>query len=590
MSLLLAVDVPTAFEPLPELDADPGSVAAFADDLLATAVNLDDLDTVAHDRTTLRGWTGPAAEAYGRHVRDTGADAHAMSAAVRRVARAVDDHADALTGMLYRRADLAEARTAYHASRADLLADIRAAAGADGLTLAALEDRAAALTSRRDRLRADLDALVHDLGAAERTMVETFGALLTLARARAAVTGRQDLADQVLARPGSPASGGTPGQIAAWWRSLSADEQIALLAARPELIGGTDGIPARVRDRANRLLLETDLEALDLRERRGEQVHGDRRALANARAAQAALVEGAARFDPITGEALVPLLHLYDSAAFGGDGRVAIAFGDPDAADHVSVLVPGLGTTGTSATRNAASAFHIYESARFSDPRASAASILWIGYDAPSDADSVTVVGEGRAAAGGDLLSRYVDGLRASREGPPAHLTVIGHSYGSTTTAHGATGRGLLADDIVLVGSPGAGGGVTHASELGIGADRVWAGNNSRDPVAALADNGWVGGWLLGGTGLGNDVAEDTFGANRFQAESTTRAAGVRSFGDHSKYFDPDTESLHNIGQIVVGDHHEVRAAEHTYDPWWGPPQDPEARRTPTTVPREPEW
>lgn len=586
----VTIEIPAAVDAIPAVQGDPAAVAAFAQDLLASAVNLDDLDTVAQDSATLEGWTGDAATAYGAHVRAAGADAQAMGVALRQVARAADDHAEDLTDLRRRRDDLVEARSSYHASREDLEADVRNAGEVDEAAVAELQSRATALATRRTGLVADVDTLVADLATAEQAMLDAFAAYTTLAQARAAVSGQIDLADDALGRPGSPSQGGTPEQVADWWASLSEEEQYAVLAARPELIGGADGIPAVVRDHANRLLLETDLEAMELREERGEQLFGDYQALENARSAQAALEAGAERVDPITGEKLVPLLHLYDSSAFGGDGKVAIAFGDPDTADHVSVMVPGLTSRGTEAESNAEHAFSIYESARFSDPYSSAASIMWIGYDAPSDWDSATVAGEGRAEAGGELLSRYVDGLRASRDGSPAHLTVIGHSYGSTTTAHAATDHGLAADDIVLVGSPGAGGGTEHASELGVGADHVWAGNNSRDLVAALADDGWMGGWMLGGAGLGNDIVEDDFGANRFQAESTTRADVVRNFDDHTKYFNPGTESLYNIGQIVVGDYDEVLRAEHSYDPWYDGVQDPEAGRTPTSVDRRPEW
>lgn len=42
------------------------------------------------------------------------------------------------------------------------------------------------------------------------------------------------------------------------------------------------------------------------------------------------------------------------------------------------------------------------------------------------------------------------------------------------------------------------------------------------------------------------------------------------------------TESISNIGQIVVGDYDEVNLADHVYDPWYSSPIDPEADRTPT--------
>ena len=120
----------------------------------------------------------------------------------------------------------------------------------------------------------------------------------------------------------------------------------------------------------------------------------------------------------------------------------------------------------------------------------------------------------------------------------------------------------------------------------GLNVPQVWAGNSSRDVVAALADDGWVGSHTLFGAGLGNDVAENDFGANRFQAEDETRASWHRNFDDHVKYYNRGTESIFNMGQIMVGDYDEVISAEPVHDPWWGAPQDPEVDRTPTpTVP-----
>ncbi|WP_250444638.1 alpha/beta hydrolase [Actinotalea sp. C106] len=575
----VTIDVPPPCDAVPAVDGDAALVADFAEDMLATATNLDDFDTFTHDSETLEGWTGSAAQAYRSHTRAAGTDGHAISTAVRQVARSADVFAEELTALGRRRDDLVEARAAYHASRAGLLHDITMAQATGRDEIADLQDRSRTLATRLATLIADVEQLLTDVTTAEQAMIDAFSAYGSLAQARAAVSGQADLADAALLRAGSPTSGAAPEEVARWWAGLSEDEQFAVLAAHPEVLGGTDGIPARVRDRANRVLLSTDLEALELRESRGDLPYQDRAALENARAAQTALAAGALDTDPITGEPLIPLLHLYDPRSFGGDGRVAITFGDPDTADHVSVMVPGMTSRGTSAEENTEYAYSIYESARFSNPGASVASVMWIGYDAPSDGDVLTVARETRAKEGGEMLSTYVDGLRASREGSPAHLTVIGHSYGSTTTAHSATGPGLSANDVVLVGSPGAGGGVSHADELEV--DRVWAGNNTRDLVAGLADNGWVGGNTFGGVGMGNNVTEDTFGATRFEAESITRNSLWKNTGDHVKYFHQDTESIYNIGHIVAGNGDAVQIAEHSYDPWWGPPIDPEASREP---------
>nr|WP_241248768.1 alpha/beta hydrolase [Nocardioides sp. KC13] len=286
--------------------------------------------------------------------------------------------------------------------------------------------------------------------------------------------------------------------------------------------------------------------------------------------------------DPRTGEHYVPQLYLYDPLAFDGDGAVAVSVGDLDTAENVSVTVPGFGTDAADIDGNTQKAINVQQAASEAGGT-STASLIWIGYDAPDNltGDAAAVTNEYLAKKGGERLADTLDGLNAMRS-DDFHLTAIGHSYGSTTTAHALTDHDVDVDDAVLLGSPGAGGGVEHADELGVNND-VWVGANSRDPVAALADNGWVGGWLAAGGGLGNDPAEDDFGANRFQAEDVDRGDYVRTFPQHTSYFDHDTESLYNIARVVNGDYDDVERADHTYDPWNKGPQDPEADRTPTS-------
>jgi hypothetical protein len=336
--------------------------------------------------------------------------------------------------------------------------------------------------------------------------------------------------------------------------------------------------------------LERDLAEWGLLEERGLLTADEERWLENARSARDALAAIEQGIDPIDVEPIPSQLYLYDPTAFGGDGAVAVSAGDLAGADNVAVVVPGFGTDGASAGYHAERVLTLYESSRTLDGGQRNASMFWIGYDAPDNMpwqegwDASGVIGEDLATRGGDRLADTIDGLRASRDGGAAHLTVIGHSYGSTTLGHGAHDHGVPADDLVFVGSPGVGGATDHATDLGIDPGHVWAGANSRDPIAGLGNHGW---WhlesALGGAGLGDDPAEDAFGAHRFRAESTTRAAddGFAAFGDHSKYFDHDTESLFNISQVVNGRYAAVRAAGHVTDPWYTDPQDPEWGRRP---------
>lgn len=74
------------------------------------------------------------------------------------------------------------------------------------------------------------------------------------------------------------------------------------------------------------------------------------------------------------------------------------------------------------------------------------------------------VLGGGPAEAGARSLADTVEGIQARNDG---HLTVAGHSYGSVTTGLAAAREGMRPDELILTGSPGAGEGVEHASELG---------------------------------------------------------------------------------------------------------------------------
>lgn len=109
---------------------------------------------------------------------------------------------------------------------------------------------------------------------------------------------------------------------------------------------------------------------------------------------------------------------------------------------------------------------------------------------------------------------------------------------------------------------------------------KVYVGRNSDDMVAALGDKGWSGKGLLFGAGMGNDPSEDTFGAVRFEAEDPTRT-GRSGTAQHSLCFDPDSESLYNIGRIVDGSGR-VNTAEHIHDPFWGSRTHLEKDREPT--------
>lgn len=527
--------VPTPGPDLPPLPPrhprDPPAAEAFAGILLRCAEDCAEAGDAARTSRP-REWSGRAAHTWAASLAVPTERLGTAASSLRRVARAVDGWAA-------------------HARRIESALD---RSDREHARLAALPDppRSAVMRWAEERRALESEAAEHDRALAD---------LLRSERAPGGASTGSPLAATPVAMPsGAPAEAGEPTSAAA-------------------------------RDAANRARLARDLarlEALPDPDPRTREV------LEHLRALRATLERGSTYTDPDTG-APVPLqLWAYDPWAFGGDGRVAVAVGDLDRAENIAVQVPGLGTDAGDIPGLAERARAVHDAARFTAPGESTAVIAWIGYDAPDNglpgepgADALGVVAEGHAARGGMLLGADLDTIGAARAGDP-HVTVVGHSYGATTATVGAADGGLPgADELVLLGSPGAGSGTDHARETGLDPKSVWVGRNSRDPVPYLADHGWANGGVAG-SGLGDDPAEDTWGAQRFAAEERDRGPTV-SPGDHRAYFDHDSESLANLGRIVVGETDDVVRVRPVHDPLLGPPVDPEwdrsvapASRTPT--------
>lgn len=560
---------------IPRPEGDPEGSDLLAHDLYRVARGWEEYGDRARTLRSLGLWWGPASEAY-RTAAATTADEHlTMAATVRRVAHATTAYAENLRAHLRDWEDLVGRKQALDRDRLALLGAIRAS-DATPASETALETWAADLRRGYADLVADRAAFDRRVAEDEDQLRRAFESGTTLEDALSPTGGSPLDTDALLGRPGAPGSGAGPGDVAAWWGSLSQDEREAVIAARPGLIGSADGLPAAARNEANRILLADDLATLAAKESDGSITDAERQILANARETAKALAQADGFVDPTTGERPGGGLWLYDPAAFEGDGRVAVAVGDLDTAADVSIQVPGITTEVTDVTGYVDDATRLYEAARYEGDGSSVATMFWLGYDTPDGAIDIDTVTTDRAEQGGQRLADAVDGLRASRADDPAHLTAIGHSYGSTTTSYAAADHGMAVDDVVLIGSPGAGPAET-AADLGVGEEQVHVGRNSRDPVAFLGDEGW----RHTPGGLGVDPSSEGFDANRFEAESAERGT-IRNFADHSRYYDHDSESLYNLGRIVDGQAGDANAAAQSYDPWWRPAIDPEADRRPT--------
>ncbi|MGW0780474.1 alpha/beta hydrolase [Streptomyces sp. NPDC002913] len=367
----------------------------------------------------------------------------------------------------------------------------------------------------------------------------------------------------------------TPAERRDWWAGLTQEQREEYLAVYPDQIGNLDGIPALVRDAANRDNLQLLIGKLEGRddEKSITQLAGlweiDRQL-------------GAA---PKPGEPPMFLLGISDE----GNGRAIVSYGNPDTARNVAAYVPGLGTSLDSgfAEGDLKRARDTAIGARYHDP--SSAAIAWLGYDAPQAVDglsSFAVAGDGRAVEGGKHFSEFTAGLAATNMNEDPHLTAIGHSYGSRTVGAAAQQSGGIpgVDDIVLVGSPGVG--VDRADDLGVGKEHVFVGAAENDVVTKLPSKqqAAVGAWAtLSGPlayvagdiadqgdddlWFGKDPASEAFGAKRFVVDDgpgVVSRDGV-SVDAHSQYFDPvrDPASANSIALISAGRSEKVKSEEY---------------------------
>jgi hypothetical protein len=344
--------------------------------------------------------------------------------------------------------------------------------------------------------------------------------------------------------------GGTPAEASAWWRSLTDDERAEVLAQHPEWLGNTDGIPAGVRDQANRALIsvyraELEAEAARLQAALDDNVLGG--AFTDDDARLEVVREKLAGLDAIEhvlkrGNRQLLVLDIHGERQL----MAAVAVGDVDTADHVSVFTPGFTTTvgGSLASYDSSMAelrsVARSESLKYGDG-GSVATVSWLGYEAPQwdewyDLGGRFVTSDSSAQAGAASLSDFYRGIDASRADDP-HLTALGHSYGSTTTGI-ALQQQTGVDSAVVFGSPGLG--TSHVEDLDVPDGQVFRIEARRDAVADLGNFGIDPTYVDGVTGLS-------------AREATLDGTTYRESTGHSAYLSRDTTSQHNIAAVVAG-------------------------------------
>ncbi len=368
--------------------------------------------------------------------------------------------------------------------------------------------------------------------------------------------GRLPIPDAVPTAP-PPAESTKPEDVNRWWNSLTPEQQQAELRDNPEFIGNLNGIPVVARDDANLRVMRNDIGNVEeAAARRGVSVQdvlddpfrygctpNDVTRYTNAVRVDRALEVDHARTNAPT------FLQVYQPDRFDGQGRAAIAIGNPDKSANTTVLVPGTSHSVTEGWLSANDATNLYNEAKAADPTKATSVVAWMGYNAPDSLTDLQVAQTSLAREGGALLAADVNGLNVTHGRGPAHMTVIGHSYGSTTVADAAAGYGMRTNDAILIGCPGTD--LAHTAgdfHLAPGG-HVFVGAASTDPITQLGGLPQI---HVPGTGvtlaLGADPALDGFGSTRFKAE----VPGL-TVNDHSHYYERGTESLFSMADIVSG-------------------------------------
>lgn len=330
--------------------------------------------------------------------------------------------------------------------------------------------------------------------------------------------------------------------IVAYLRTVEGME----LAARftqtfPAIAGNLDGFPSRLRDEANRTMLDRAIAT----ESNGKR----KRELTNLR-------DTLEKFDAKRGHLL---LLKFDP---NGDGRIVVSAGDPDSATNVAVFVPGIGNTNWNVDDNLASTLSLKEN--MDKKGGSNAAIFYLDYDSPSLSPYLLYgpTAHRQADTLGTTLPNFLNGVVA--QNPHAHISVIAHSFGSFALARlaGREDVFLPIDDVILIGSPGVPG---VASDMNIRAGgQVWVGMSPGDILgngrtAAMVGAGATG--PVGGLAVGTDAqAKAIYGDNPARGSFGGKKLEV-SIHEHNDYLgrshgidgvDSNKSSL-NIAAIASG-------------------------------------
>lgn len=419
--------------------------------------------------------------------------------------------------------------------------------------------------------------------------------------------------NKVVGIPDFPQPNWTPSQVAAWWNSLPDDRKQLFMDHRPDEIRHLDGLPAYARDRANKHALDGYLHAdgtyrvgafeeskaelssameeydkakkeyfkaasetstnhipADLREKYRQAA--ERMRVAQEHYDDLSAIRRQTNDTERTKSGLPPAYLLdFDYDKDRQRTTAIVSSGNPDTATHVSTLVPGIGTN---VRGDLGDYMEINERLRKQTKHAginpnNVATISYLGYVAPkNDGTNIRQAADiGFADRAAPKLARFEEGLRASAEANNHNFlnTLIGHSYGSTTSGKSMT---LVApgtvDRFIMCGSPGSG---AHSIDAyNIPKKYVYESSIPEgDAVQGLGPDASYGTnprKLEGITHLSGDATDakdywhtyDSLLKHPFDPGKASADYLANSFKNHMAYFEKDTRTSQDFANIIAGE------------------------------------
>lgn len=387
----------------------------------------------------------------------------------------------------------------------------------------------------------------------------------------------------------------SPTEVSRNWARLTTAEQNMLIAQVPWVIGNLPGLPYTVRDRANLELIE---------------FYDANRAGLNARALTA-LDQLKTIADP--SKRKNPPVYVVSLNLEGEVPMVATGYGHLDTADYLTAQVAGMESDADRALKlwdRASGNLHAAQTKMLEGwSTKTVGVIVFLSYDTPDLADSVQVKSGGLKAGESSVLSSNLarqgapriaaelDGMWAARNQPlgaghgfthpdSPRISVIGHSYGTTTTANALTLVKHDVDAFVMLGSAGLDTAqVSSLQALGVidrwgGGQEIYTAHASADQLASLGITKSGRGNPNPGLRYENNLNYE--GAGQFSVEGYTtpdgkvyeptdghsvlgepmawhdvlghgkNALGFEASKDHG-YMDQDTQSIHNAAAVSLG-------------------------------------